>query len=321
MRITGRAASRSPRLALSRARHDRRPGPWKIASSRSHMSRICTITSSPRYGRPRRPDTPAQRPTSYSGQAQCDIIAGSLGDLHRLPDRAQRGVIGQKHPVLYRVTVGPGDDTGEGCLGAARAIATASFRSCRHPECPSHHRATPRYTNATASGDPTPKPAPLAGSPSARSMTVCDHRRSRRIHRHRTRCRTLRTPAPWSRWDHRSTRAAPSVRMPAATPHANAPRRAARSASPVMPMASETLSPAALHNSRSSAKRPWPSWTARARQAVAHTAWCAGRCASTDWSGSSAGSASAMRRARSQLSRAAPISRLVDHAAARMCQP
>ena len=35
-------------------------------------------------------------------------------------------------------------------------------------------------------------------------------------------------------------------------------------ASPLMPMASETLSPAALHNSRSSAKRPRLSWTARA---------------------------------------------------------
>ena len=33
------------------------------------------------------------------------------------------------------------------------------------------------------------------------------------------------------------------------------------------------------------------------------------------WSGSSAGSASAIRRARSQLTRAAPMSRLVDHAA------
>ena len=38
-------------------------------------------------------------------------------------------------------------------------------------------------------------------------------------------------------------------------------------------------------------------------------------------SGSSAGSASAIRRARSQLTRAAAISRWVDHAPARMCQP
>ena len=34
----------------------------------------------------------------------------------------------------------------------------------------------PRNATAIASGDPIPKPAPLAGSPSARSMTVCDHR-------------------------------------------------------------------------------------------------------------------------------------------------
>ena len=36
------------------------------------------------------------------GEAQCDIVAGSLGGLHRLLDRAQRGVIGPKHPVAYR---------------------------------------------------------------------------------------------------------------------------------------------------------------------------------------------------------------------------
>ncbi len=49
------------------------------------------------------------------GQAQCDIVAGSLGGLHRLLDRAHRGVIGPKHPVVNRATVGPGDDNGEGC--------------------------------------------------------------------------------------------------------------------------------------------------------------------------------------------------------------
>jgi hypothetical protein len=31
--------------------------------------------------------------------------------------------------------------------------------------------------NPIANGDPRPKPAPLAGSPPARSMTVCDHRK------------------------------------------------------------------------------------------------------------------------------------------------
>ena len=113
------------------------------------------------------------------GHAQCDIVAGSFGGLHRLLARAHRGVIGPKHAVLYRHTVGPGDDTGEGCrVLLCRAIATASWRSWRHPGRPSHHRAQPRNANATASGDPKPKPAPLAGSPAARSMTVCDHRKS-----------------------------------------------------------------------------------------------------------------------------------------------
>src|SRR6185312_16757465 len=45
----------------------------------------------------------------------CDIVAGPLGGLHRLLARPQRGVIGPKHPELYFQTVGPGDDTGEGC--------------------------------------------------------------------------------------------------------------------------------------------------------------------------------------------------------------
>ena len=68
------------------------------------------------------------------GQAQCDNVAGSLGGLHRLLDGAQRGVIGPKHPVMYCETVGPGDDTGEGCRGLlCRAIARASWRSWRHP--------------------------------------------------------------------------------------------------------------------------------------------------------------------------------------------
>ena len=35
------------------------------------------------------------------GEDQCVIAAGPLGGLHRLLDRAQRGVIGPKHPVRY----------------------------------------------------------------------------------------------------------------------------------------------------------------------------------------------------------------------------
>jgi hypothetical protein len=35
----------------------------------------------------------------------------------------------------------------------------------------------PRHADAIASGDPTPKPAPLAGSPAASSTIVCDHRK------------------------------------------------------------------------------------------------------------------------------------------------
>ena len=108
--------------------------------------------------------------------------------------------------------------------------------------------------------------------------------------------------------------------MPAATPRARARRNMSSVASPAMAMASETLSPAALHNSRSSSKRPRLSWVARACQAVAHS-MVRGAMRIDNWPGSSAGSASAIRRARSQLTRAAAMSRLVDHAPARMCQP
>ncbi len=71
-----------------------------------------------------------------------------------------------------------------------------------------------------------------------------------------------------------------------------------------MPMASEALSPAAPHNSRSSANRPRLSSAAGARKSVAHS-MVRGAMRIDNRSGSSAGSESAMRRARSQLSRAA----------------
>ena len=86
-----------------------------------------------------------------------------------------------------------------------------------------------------------------------------------------------------------------------------------------MPMASDALSPAAVHNSRSSSKRAsaMSAWT---RQAVPHN-MVRGAMRIAVRSGSSAGSASAILAARSQLSRAAAMSRLVDHVPARMCQP
>ena len=49
------------------------------------------------------------------GDAQCGIVAGPFGGLHRLLDRAQRGIIGPKHPVQDSHTVGPEDDKGEDC--------------------------------------------------------------------------------------------------------------------------------------------------------------------------------------------------------------
>jgi hypothetical protein len=78
------------------------------------------------------------------GHAQCDIVAGSLGGLHRLLARAQRGVIGQKHPVVHSETIGPGDDTGEGCLGAAsghRDGVVQVLPPPRMPQPPPSHAA------------------------------------------------------------------------------------------------------------------------------------------------------------------------------------
>src|SRR6185295_5847014 len=74
-----------------------------------------------------------------------------------------------------------------------------------------------------------------------------------------------------------------------------------------MPMASDALSPAAVHNSRNSSKRS-PATLAWTRQAIPHNMVrgamrMAARC------GSSAGSASAIVWARSQLSRAAAMAR------------
>ena len=171
------AASRSPRLALSRAAHTSVTGTQEegtlaqpyVADLHQQLQPAVTV------GR----GVPMQQRDTQRvlGQAQRAIVAGSLGGLHRLLDRAHRGVIGPKHPVGDRMTVGPGDDPARVAGSLLRAIATASSRSWRHPGRPSHHRAMPRHANATASGDPTPKPAPLAGSPSARSMTVCDHRK------------------------------------------------------------------------------------------------------------------------------------------------
>ena len=90
-------------------------------------------------------------------------------------------------------------------------------------------------------------------------------------------------------------------------------------ARPVMPIAREALSPAAVHNSRSSSKRSELSDSA-ARQLLTHS-MVRGVMRIAVRSRSSSGSASAIRRARSQLIRAAAMSRLVDHPLARICQP
>ena len=77
---------------------------------------------------------------------------------------------------------------------------------------------------------------------------------------------------------------------------------------PVTPCPRPRCTTAAVPRSRHRPRSP-----GRARRS--RTTWCAGRCASRARSGSSAGSASAILARRSQLSRAAAMSRLVDQVA------
>ena len=87
---------------------------------------------------------------------------------------------------------------------------------------------------------------------------------------------------------------------------------------PAMPMASDTLSPAAAARSRSSSK-PVSATLALTRHAVPHSR-VRGAIRIEVRSGSSGGSRSAIWRARCQLTRAAVMSRVLDQVAARMCQ-
>ena len=90
--------------------------------------------------------------------------------------------------------------------------------------------------------------------------------------------------------------------------------------SPAIPMASDHLSPAAAHSSRSSSKTGGGDVDMDS-EGVDGTAGCAAAMRIAVRSASSAGSASATWRARSQLAHAATMSRVADHAPARMCQP
>ena len=94
-------ASRSPRLALSRAAHNSATGTRKGAPSRSHLADLHhQLQPAATVGR----GVPIQQRGTQRelGQEQCGIVAGSRGDLHRLLARAHRGVIGPKHAVLHR---------------------------------------------------------------------------------------------------------------------------------------------------------------------------------------------------------------------------
>ena len=142
-------------------------------------------------------------------------------------------------------------------------------RSSRHPGRPRQYRAIARVVKATANGDPIMK-LPLDGSPSARSMTLCDHRSTS----HHSPLSTLgvdhREGQP-----HRQRRIAD--RLDEGHGFRCQPRRLADPAPPRVihhqpapcPMASDALSPAAVHNSRNSSKRS-PATFTWTRQAIPH---------------------------------------------------
>jgi hypothetical protein len=88
---------------------------------------------------------------------------------------------------------------------------------------------------------------------------------------------------------------------------------------PVMPMASDRWSPAAVHKSRSSSK-PVSAPLPPTRQALPQSR-VRGAMRIAARSGSSSGSLSATSRALRQLTCAAAMSRKVDQVPARMCQP
>ena len=151
------------------------------------------------------------------------------------------------------------------------ANAMASSWSSRQPGRPNHDRANPRRANATASGDPTIGLLPFVGSPSAHSMVASAHRNTSPI----SPACALIPMAPNPAWAVRA--GSPIESSSAISSDASrcasrgSPRCACSASGPMIPNASEVLSPASAHNSRSSSKRSLESsaWT---RQSVAHSA-------------------------------------------------
>ncbi len=155
------AGRRSHRLVIlsiparSRASTCRRQEPSSGSPHAGTMSRTSANISRPRLTICRRISM-RERATQRGFEiAHRRVLTRPLRDLHRGLEFSNRGLVGEQHAVgiasryFY--------DTTEGwVMGSVfGAIAIASSKSCRHQSCPSHHRATPRNTNARAIiGDP-----------------------------------------------------------------------------------------------------------------------------------------------------------------------
>ena len=100
--------------------------------------------------------------------------AGRRCGQYRLLDCTQGGFTGPKHPVYIA------EPQVQAVTAASDSRYCGGHRDCVDEVLSPPGTAQPppsgtRHANAAASGDPKPKPAPLDGSPSAKSMTVCDH--------------------------------------------------------------------------------------------------------------------------------------------------
>ena len=159
---------------------------------------------------------------------------------------------------------------------------------------------------------------PFTGSPPTKSIDHCANRYASTA----SPANNFANTAPWMTPTARSASGLSSSSLICSEASTEASRwrcsRLSPTTCPNIPIASDRSSPALAHNPRSSSK-PVSATPSPARQVLAHSA-VLGRMRIAVRSGSLAGSASATRRARSQLIRAARISRLLDQAPARMCQ-
>ena len=190
-------------------------------------------------------------------------------------------------------------------------MATAASQVVSPPVTPRHSRATARIVKRDANGDPTKK-LPFVGSPSARSMTFCDQPQNVSHSPPRALAKIAANDSPTVNVGSPID----SISASASDASCDASRDAAvidvihhqpRHADGERRLVTGGGAQLAQFSKRSPAT---PAWT---RHAVPHN-MVRGAIRIAARSGSSAGSASATWRARSQLSRAAPMSRLVAQA-------